>query len=140
MGKLKFRAFRKSDSIMFNNLIGFTIHDNGFISLYLKDSVTGKELEEYYTRADEFVIMQSTGLNDKNGKEIYEGDICIDHGGIPCIGEIKYDEDFAGFFFYLKYEDVPFIEQESIYDFVDIEVIGNIYENPELLEAIKWEK
>ena len=138
MGKLKFRAFRKSDSIMFDNLIGFTIHDNGFISLYLKDSVTGKELEEYYTRADEFVIMQSTGLNDKNGKEIYEGDIVKVN---TFKGVKKGTVIFKNACFWALVKEFntvsnvlfPLHDNEK---YTKFQVIGNMYENSELLEVV----
>lgn len=67
--------------------------------------------------------MQYTGLKDKNGKLIYEGDI-ISRG--EDRGVIKYDDETASYYIRWK-ESETFIE--------DCEVIGNIYENPELLEV-----
>lgn len=71
---------------------------------------------------------QYTGLKDKNGDEIYEGDILEDGSGEP----IEY--------WTVKFEDGKFIGStqgvdEDIFELTDLEIIGNIHENPELLEA-----
>ena len=68
-------------------------------------------------------IQFCTGLKDKNGELIYEGDI-ISRG--EDRGVIKYDDETASYYIRWK-ESETFIE--------DCEVIGNIYENPELLEV-----
>jgi len=70
-------------------------------------------------------LMQYTGLKDKNGKEIYEGDILED----------KYDNVGAVEFSHARFSwphGVDWGEIEVEWD--EIEVIGNIYENPELLK------
>ena len=81
---------------------------------------------------DRFIFMQYTGLKDKNGVEIYEGDIL--RIGSSLIEEVKWVGvgDWVG----AKQPMVGFISHETIYR-KPIEVIGKIYENPELLEAIK---
>ena len=69
-------------------------------------------------------LMQYTGLKDVNGKEIYEGDI-VSHGTFT--NTIKYFK--SAFCLYDEQRDEYFIFHQP----EDTEVIGNIYENPELL-------
>jgi hypothetical protein len=70
---------------------------------------------------NDITIEQFTGLLDKNGKEIYEGDIVLD-----CDEDINMDVIFENGIFCT-------CNTNSIYEMDDIEVIGNIHENPELL-------
>ena len=88
---------------------------------------------------DEIELMQSTGLKDKNGKEIFEGDV------------IRYNIDVVdikrhstlGFYTVLDGREGFFGDGMSIDDFEEdakefsktAEIIGNIYENPEILEV-----
>ena len=71
---------------------------------------------------------QFTGLRDKNGKEIYEGD--IDEARGVCV----WDEDTVSFG-WIDHEDGYF--HDWGYIFGDFDIIGNIHENPELLEVAK---
>lgn len=88
--------------------------------------------ESAWRMFDEIEIMQYTGLKDKNGKEIYEGDIC-NCREYECFGKVEWNNEEAGFYFCVVMEGGGF-EEEHLYDYVDeLEVIGNIYENPELL-------
>ncbi|MGQ3503956.1 YopX family protein [Enterococcus faecalis] len=85
----------------------------------------------------ECVLMQSTGLKDKNGVEIFEGDIVqYRDGEYSYLGIVK--RDCYQFF-------IDGIEPDDNYDFIDVsntfdgtsslEILGNIHENPELLEG-----
>lgn len=87
-------------------------------------------------------ILQYTGLKDINGKEIYEGDIVKAHsfvfdgnfdGDLYRQGEIGFSHDCC---FVIKVDDSQFgFFETSHFEDPCIEVIGNRYENPELLEA-----
>ena len=83
---------------------------------------------------DRVIFMQCTGLKDKNGKLIYEKDIIkCSHGCEFAIGVIEWDSKELQFA--LKIEDAFYsIRQETKFDI--IEILGNIYENPELLEEV----
>lgn len=84
--------------------------------------------------SDDFEVMQFTGLLDKNGKEIYEGDIingaCFN--GSYAYGRVVWSNDAA----FLVYSIGKFIEgcNDLYYDVKHFEVIGNEWENPELLQ------
>lgn len=83
---------------------------------------------------DPSTVCQCTGLKDKNGKLIWENDIvnCTDE---ECCGYISWNESEAGFYFNILLEGGGF-EEEHIYDYQDcIEIIGNTFDNPELLEV-----
>lgn len=95
-------------------------------------------------------LMQYTGLKDKNGKEIYEGDIvrCFDGEDECDVGEVKFGKFVssheAGYSKHKKHQGFFVVQKngEQVWDNVgeDIEweetrVIGNIYENPEQLNA-----
>ena len=79
-------------------------------------------------------ICQCTGLKDRNGKLIWENDI-VNCMAEDCCGYIGWNESEAGFYFNVLLEDGRF-EEEHIYDYQDcMEIIGNIIDNPELLEV-----
>lgn len=82
--------------------------------------------------SERYILMQYTGLKDKNGKEIYEGDIvhyCSED--IDVISEIGFDESLLAYAMYSWEGNYIFgYEPPSVF-----EVIGNIYENPNLVEV-----
>ena len=124
----KFRAWSKDKEILAEVVS---------IDFWSENTVT-----EYFRERDfdDIVLMRSTGLFDKNGKEIFEGDIITD--GFK-IREIK-NHQTLGFYMLDEERNENFLsDTASIEDFEEdakivseiLEVIGNVYENPELLEV-----
>lgn len=122
----KFRAWLKKEQKMDNYIDHISWLED---ELYcIGDGIT------YMVSAEDLELMQSTGLVDKNGKEIFEGDIVkmskdvyseptyyevVRHRG----GAYRLESKQHGCELWLRH--------------TDCEVVGNIYENPELLEDIK---
>jgi uncharacterized phage protein (TIGR01671 family) len=79
-------------------------------------------------KTSDVVLMQSTGLRDKNGTLIYEGDVVIDEEAIKdlgtCYTEVKWEDGL-----YMIYDSFYIGKEET----KELTVVGNIYENKELL-------
>ena len=132
MRKIKFRIWDKRNKKM----IYKTNTNKIYMSLdgKLYNGLNGQDF------SDDFILMQYTGLKDKNGKEIYEGDIIkskyfgdfIVKNGIVRIMDNEAYQDNLVSGFYLQQ-----VSSKELWhlDFLKkCEVIGNIYENPELLK------
>lgn len=123
----KYRAW---DSVEKKVVEHFFITDNGLICNMEKPTSDSKLLIPI--EKSELILMQSTGLVDKNGKEVFVGDIIKCTRG--CLHEVYIEKEYGGTYcggmpaVYLKDlgEGYAWTEHE--------EIIGNIYENPELLE------
>lgn len=118
MREIKFRAFLKSNQLMYN-VLTLDIIDNKVLINNEEKQLRG------YVKYQDVGLMQYTGLKDKNGKEIYDGDILID----------EHNEEYCEVIFECG-KFVCNFETNSI-DLSDISdeliVIGNIYENKELI-------
>ena len=135
MREIKFRFWRKDMKQMYND-IQFADFQGEIIvhKQYLNEGIA--MAQQTY-----FDLMQFTGLYDKNGKEIYEGDVIKDNIGNRIV-EIGFGHfsDPDGYYheFYGVYGRWVGEEDSKSYfnkSDNDLEIIGNIYENPEFLET-----
>ena len=126
--KPKFRAWTEEGKVMYYDVYPFK--DDTLLLSY--DEIAFDEVP-----ASDFILMQSTGLKDKNGKEIFEGDVVrYEVGQDTYTEEVAYDKNFAGFGVKDAKANVVFTFGELAEDIgiISLEVVGSIYENPELLE------
>lgn len=128
MREIKFRGWNKKRMIEWESLL----------KCY-GDGESDYDLHAIFSGDENIELMQYTGLKDKNGKEIYEGDIfpclyafdgCTDH-----VMHVEWNNERSGFF---PRWDYAKCNQKGVtktmYDLINLEIIGNIYENPELLK------
>ena len=123
--KPRFRAWMKQFKKMDND-IGEMHFEDGELK-YIGDDVHYKRLPE------DIILMQSTGLFDKNGKEIFEGDI-LDYKGRKAV--VKWHGSYASFIYRFVDELQERVSEwhPLFLAYYHFEIIGNIYEIPELLE------
>ncbi len=110
MREIKFRAWEKNEEMM-QPVISID-WDNRTVQM---SGLDGESL--WGSHFDQVILMQFTGLKDKNGKEIYEGDI------------VKMGQTLTSVYWDLKntqWVNIPLEENKR-------EVMGNVWENPELL-------
>lgn len=125
----KFRAWHNElgRMMLVNTMFFFA---NKLEELELNDSIMNDNIPVY---PDEIKLMQSTGLHDKNGKEVFVGDVIKCTRG--CLHEVYIEKEYGGTYI----GGMPAIYLKGIrngYAWTGDEVIiGNIYENPELLEV-----
>ena len=125
----KFRAWLKNDKEMID--VDETHFDNGKLD-FIGDAIT------FMRTVDEIELMQSTGVFDRNGKEIFEGDILRVTDEHSWLEVVSYSQEKA--MFVTEEINREFKVPESpLYDLFNtnifkFKIIGNIYENPEFLE------
>jgi len=107
MREIKFRAWHKKDNTMYNKG-------------WYDDLLLGEDIGNKY-------LMQYTGLKDKKGVEIYEGDIVKTISRDNMVGVVEYWKDRFIIRRVNKAQNISLLS-------TDLEIIGNIYENLELLQ------
>ena len=146
----KFRAWDKRRKEMWKVA---TLHIEDEYADLFKTNIYENPFNDPWAKFEDVILMQSTGLKDKNGVEIYEGDI-VRHSqvatdisivrfgefGVPNMEEQSYQDCAVGFYYEnaSEFKDIePFNMTVPLNsDYVkDVLVVGNIYENPELLNS-----
>ena len=124
MREIKFRGWDKELNFMIN-IKRYKIDFNGQVLFDNND-------KELYNQTNKIELMQYTGLKDKNGVEIYEGDIIKDGSRL---WKIEISPIYGIFFILTKGGHSRCYGDFGSYLVDEFKVIGNIYENPELLES-----
>lgn len=143
--RFRFRAYNRSENYYIYDAI--YAYDGNNYNAGGDNDCHIRCLAEYMDRPDEYIVEQCTGLKDKNGRLVYEGDIVkaeVEEPERKVIGIITFGRYVHDLGFYVHWKGAPaelrkycpgwrqdlfyWLEEESL------EVIGNIHENPDLLE------
>lgn len=143
--EIKFRAWDEKFKVMLPQVAVFDnenicIPDVTVNELYKGDALEERmndlsgDVPEWYLMTTGFILMQCTGITDMAEKEIWEGDIIQCYYGGSKNGAIEVVE-FKDGAFILRHRAIPvitYMEFDDVYT-SDVEIIGNVFENPELL-------
>lgn len=132
----KYRAWIKSEKRMVatDNLLCIDYENEEIVTqeIYFESGLPSERDIDNYD-FDDINLMQSTGLKDKSGKEVFVGDIIKCTRG--CLHEVYIEKEYGGTYI----GGMPAIYLKGIREgnawTGDEEIIGNVYENPELLEV-----
>lgn len=127
MRDIIFRGKRISDGEWVEGYLGVDVGGAPVIEYCGTDEYVGDYVEEQFVNPES--IGEFTGLTDKNGVKIFEGDICWFYGGDYYSG-IWEQNAIVAITDMTDDEQTHYLKNAEYY-----EVIGNIYDNPELLES-----
>lgn len=140
MREIKFRVWNTLDGFM-SNFVSLVEYNGDWFVSFDDGTYEGKLGTDVF-------LLQYTGLKDKNKKDIYQKDICrfVNTEGAVIIGVVDYRDDRASWFFknieisrlfdsgFYQPSSDPCGSNSNGWPGNGLEVIGNIYENPELLD------
>ena len=148
MREIKFRAWDKKRNRMINHIRNIDFALGNICSEYDLDIVGGQNSGNYYRGFEHIEIMQYTGLKDKNGKGIYEGDILnVKTTFENNMADQRFQQQTQVEVGYKNgcfidnntetplYKKIRTISSFPINIWTDYKIIGNMYENPELIES-----
>lgn len=153
MREIKFRAWDAENDMMLDFLPGWgswevTSTSSNYCGVTLRGATFQVNRTHRYredpdiSNFDQLIWLQYTGLKDKNGVEIYEDDILTGGAVVKWYNELTWDSGGSphpGFYCeaWCQYKDDGELSYHQGFniDEYELEVIGNIYENPELLDA-----
>jgi len=121
MREIKFRAWDKGKKRMYCGDEINSIHHSGILQIVIEE-----EKNDWMVMPGDYILMQYTGLRDKNGKEIHEGDVLS--------YELKqgWEIFFEDGCYYMMCDGHSFLLEKARAQIS--EIIGNIHENPELIK------